>query len=93
MVYKATDEVKYKELVEGLINQIIEAKTVFENEYDRNSNYKDLRWRERMEGLFIDQLEVLTRRVSKGDFPEEAIGEYVMEFFVVSEDEGMFDED
>lgn len=93
MVYMATDEVKYKGLIEDLINQIIEAKRAFENEYDGNSSYKDFRWRERMEGLFIEQLDVLTRRVSKGDFPEEAIGEYVMEFFVVSEDERMFDAD
>lgn len=91
MDYKATDEVKYKELVETLINDLIKAKKIFDYEYDGNSIYKDLRWREHMEGLFVDQLEKLTRRVSNGEFPEEAIGEYVMEFFVVSEDERIFD--
>ena len=34
MEYKATDEVRYKDLVEELINDILKAKRVFENEYD-----------------------------------------------------------
>lgn len=90
MSYKATDEVKYKELVEGLINDLIKAKSVFLEEYDGSSTYVDLRWHTHLEGLFVDQLSKLTYKVSAGEFPEEAIGEYVMEYFIALHDDGLF---
>lgn len=91
--YKAVEEVKYKELVESLINEVLSAKENFKLDFGKYSSGfdEDFRWRMFLEGLFIEQLDVLTRKVSAGEFPEEAIGDYVMEFFVVWKDDRMFD--
>lgn len=81
----------YKGLVDGLINEILVAKKEFESKYDGKSVFKETRWHSHMEGLFVDQLEKLTRKVSSGEVPAEAIGEYVTAFFTAQLDDGDFD--
>lgn len=90
-VYIDEKEMKIMEkLVQQHFDEIREAKKVFEEGYHGNSVFMDLRWADQMEGLFIDQLEKMTRQVSKGEFTSETIGEYVIAFFVARNDDGEF---
>lgn len=76
----------YQVLVDELFAEFVERKKVFEREYDDHSVFKDLRWEQAKEALFIEQLDRLSYRVSKGEFPAEAIGEYVIAFFNAQDD-------
>ena len=76
----------YQDLVDELFADFVERKKVFEREYDDDSVFKYLRWEQAKEALFIEQLDRLSYRVSKGEFPAEAIGEYVIAFFNAQDD-------
>jgi len=66
----------YKELIDGLVKEIQQAKKVFDSEYDDRPTYKDLRWQTVLEGHFFDQLYKLSNSGTA-----DQIGEYVIEFF------------
>lgn len=71
----------YQELVDELFAQVAERKKIFEREYDDDSIFKEMRWQQAKEALFVEQLDRLSYRVSNDEFPAEAIGEYVIAFF------------
>lgn len=71
----------YPELIDELFAQVAERKKIFEREYDDDSIFKEMRWQQVKEALFVEQLDRLSWRVSKDEFPAEAIGEYVIAFF------------
>lgn len=79
----------YKELIDGLLQEIDSAMGLFDKEYDDRASMKDLRWQSHMEGVFVDQLARLASKRSQ-DLPSEAIGEYVVAFFN-AQDAGDFD--
>lgn len=79
-----------EKLVQQHLDEIRKAKKVFEEAYQGNPVFMDLRWADHMEGLFIGQLEKMTHQVSKGEFTSETIGEYVIAFFVARNDDGEF---
>lgn len=81
----------FKDLIDERLRELHQAKKVFVSEYDGSSVYLDLRWQTHLEGLFIDQLEKLTHKVTSGEVSAEALGEYVMAFFIAQMDEGKFD--
>lgn len=66
----------YKQMIDGLIQEIVENKEVFSREYDDKQVLKDLRWQTVLEGHFFDQLYKLS-----GSASADQIGEYVIEFF------------
>lgn len=79
----------YQELIDELFAEILKHKKVFESEYDDRSSFKDIRWQQTKEAWFIDQLDRLSYRVTHGEFPAEAIGEYVIAFFNAQDEDSL----
>lgn len=80
----------YKEFIDELLGDLRKAKRRFVAEYDGSSVYMDLRWQTHLEGLFVDQLEKLSRKVSNDEITADVIGEYVMAFFISDLDNSEF---
>lgn len=86
-----TNNEPYKEFIDELLNDLRKAKKVFVSEYDGSIVYMDLRWQTHLEGLFVDQLEKLTHKVTSGAIGADVIGEYVMAYFIANLDVGEFE--
>lgn len=85
---KAENE-PYQELVDELLAELLKHKKVFESEYDDRSSFKESRWQQTKEAWFVDQLDRLSYRVSNGEFPVDAIGEYVIAFFNAQDEDSL----
>lgn len=79
----------YQELVDELLAELLKHKKVFESEYDDRASFKESRWQQTKEAWFVDQLDRLSYRVSKGEFPADAIGEYVIAFFNAQDEDSL----
>lgn len=73
-----------------LIEQILVEKAQFENEMSGRETFKHSRWQSQVEGLFIDQLEKLSRQEAEGLITYEQIGQYVVSFFSTMIDDEAF---
>lgn len=71
----------------SLFDEIEKQKLAFLDTQEDRSTFACARWSNLLEGLFIDQLETLSRTHDDPEF----IGQYVIEFFVSLLDENTFD--
>lgn len=77
-------------ILEGLFSEILEEKKQFEAERIGHETFKCSRWHAHLEGIFIDQLETLSRHEATGLVTTEGIGRYVIDFFSAAIDEDKF---